>query len=302
MKPLVGVDLGGTKTAAALVHEDGRTGDRVAAPTPASQGPRAVLDRVAELVTLVAGDTEIGGVGVGTAGIVNAGRVISATDTFADWVGTDLVAGLKQRLPRAARVWVCNDVDAHALGEAWQGAARGHDSVLMVAVGTGVGGALLTQGRLWQGARGAAGEIGHVPTPGAEGLRCPCGREGHLEALAAGPAIAAGYRRAAGAEADSRRVMALATAGDATALSVVRAAADGLGRAVAGLVTCFDPSCVVVGGGVAEAGSVWWEPLEATLRAELVPAFDGLPLVKAELGVTAAVLGAARGLFQAGEV
>ena len=302
MRPVVGIDLGGTKTAAALVAPDGTLGVRVEAPTPAAEGPDAVLDVVAGLVARVAGDSPIGGVGIGTAGIVDAaGRVVSATETFAGWVGTDLVAGVGARLPAPVPIRVYNDVDAHLLGEAWQWAARGHSSVLMVAVGTGVGGALLIDGRLVRGAHGAAGEVGHMPAVGAEGLRCPCGRYGHLEALAAGPAIARGYRAAGGTtadgtEADARVVFGLAERGDPLAAAVVQAAAAGLGRAIAGLVTTIDPGCVVIGGGVAEAGEPWWRPLREAFRSELVAAF-ATPLVKAQLGVSAAVLGAARGLF-----
>lgn len=297
MRPVVGIDLGGTKTAAALVAPDGTLGVRLEAPTPAAEGPDAVLDVVAGLVMRVAGEAAVGGVGIGTAGIVDAaGRVVSATETFAGWVGTDLVAGLGARLPEPVPIRVYNDVDAHLLGEAWRGAARGHSSALMVAVGTGVGGALLIDGRLVRGAHGAAGEIGHVPTVGAEGLRCPCGRYGHLEALAAGPAIACNYQLATGNVADARAVFGLAGRGDPTAVFVIDAAAAGLGRAIAGLVTTIDPSCVVIGGGVAEAGELWWRPLREAFRSELVAAF-ATPLVKAELGVSAAVLGAARGLF-----
>ena len=159
MRPVVGIDLGGTKTAAALVAPDGTLGVRVEAPTPAAEGPDAVLDVVAGLVARVAGDSPIGGVGIGTAGIVDAaGRVVSATETFAGWVGTDLVAGVGARLPARVPIRVYNDVDAHLLGEAWLGAGCGHSSVLMVAVGTGVGGALLIDGRLVRGAHGAAGD------------------------------------------------------------------------------------------------------------------------------------------------
>ena len=299
MKSVVGVDLGGTKTVAALVEPDGTRGPAVQAATPAADGPGAVLDVVAALVREAAGEAEIGGVGIGTAGIVNgAGTVVSATETFSGWVGTDLVAGLRRRLPVAGRVAVINDVDAHLLGEAWLGAARGHSSALMVAVGTGVGGALLVNGRLWRGARGAAGELGHVPAPGAEGMHCPCGRLGHLEALAAGPGIARAYRAASGTDSDSRQVFALAGSGDPTATEVVRAAAAGLGRAVAGLVTTFDPGCVVVGGGVAEAGGPWWPTVVESCRHELVDAFADLPLQRAELGAGAEVLGAAREVFE----
>lgn len=299
MNPVVGVDLGGTKTAVALVRPDGSLGMRHEAPTPSGDGPAAVLDVVAGLTLAAAGAEAFAGVGVGTAGIVNgAGRIFSATDTFTDWVGTDLVAGLQQRLPGAPPVVVVNDVDAHLLGEAWLGAARGWTSALMVAVGTGVGGAVMLEGRLWRGHRFAAGEIGHLPVPGAETRRCTCGRLGHLEALSAGPAMERAYLAATGVDLDARQLLARAGAGDATAAEVVRAAAQGLARAIAGLVTALDPEGVVIGGGVANSGPLWWQPLLDTCRAELVDAFDGLPIVPAELGPDAAVLGAAKSIYE----
>jgi glucokinase len=291
----VGVDLGGTKSAVALVGPDGSLGPRLEEPTPAGSGPDAVLDVVSKLVLAAAGDESLAGVGVGTAGIVDgSGRVVSATDTFADWVGTDLVAGLRHRLPDAGPIAVINDVDAHLLGEAWLGAARGWTSAVMVAVGTGVGGAVLVNGRLWRGHRFAAGEIGHIPVPGAEGRRCPCGRAGHLEALAAGPAMERAYHQATGAAIDGRQLFARASSGDPTAAAVVRAGAEGLGRAIAGLITAFDPEGVVIGGGVARSGAIWWEPLVATCRSELVSAFHGIRIEAAELGPDAAILGAAK--------
>ena len=293
---VVGVDLGGTKIAAARVDASGALGPVVTVPTPAASGPGAVLAAVAAAVREAAGGEPCAAVGVGTAGAVDAARgvVVSATDTFADWVGTDLVAGLRARLGDLT-VAVRNDVDAHLLGEMWRGAASGARSVLMVAAGTGIGGALVLDGALRTGAHHLAGEIGHVPAVGAVGLACPCGRTGHLEAVAAGPAIHRRYRALGGERAaDTRAVFADADAGDVLAADVIEDAAVSLGRAIAGLVTCLDPEFVVVGGGLAQAGPRWWAPFEATLRAELVDALAGLPVVPAALGAEAAIVGAAR--------
>lgn len=171
--------------------------------------------------------------------------------------------------------------------------------MLMVAAGTGVGGAVVVNGQLWRGAHYVAGEIGHVPVPGAEGMRCACGRDGHLEALAAGPAIGRCYSDLTGQRVDAAEVARLANAGDPIACDVITAAAAGLGRAIAGIVTTLDPDRVVVGGGVAEAGPVWWEALRAACRAELVESLAGVPLIQAELGTTAPLLGAALAAFEA---
>ena len=175
---VIGVDLGGTKTAAAAVSRDGGVGPLRTVPTPAQAGPGPILDAVAGLVREVAAGAggPVLGLGVGTAGVVDVttGTIVSATDAIAGWTGTDVAGGLRGRLADLALggVHVENDVDAHAAGEAWRGAAAGLPSVLMVAVGTGVGGAVVLDGRPLRGAHHVAGEIGHLPTPGAEGLRC----------------------------------------------------------------------------------------------------------------------------------
>lgn len=299
MTHAIGVDLGGTKTAVALVSSDGVLGEVVSAPTPAAEGGEAVLDVVADLVRRVLTD-DVVGIGIGTAGVVEAatGTIISSTDTFRDWVGTDVPAGLRSRLVWGPerRIAVLNDVDAHAVGEFRFGAGKGVDSLFMVAVGTGVGGALVLDGRLRTGARSVAGEIGHIPTPGAEHLRCPCGRLGHLEAIAAGPAIERQYAALGAGEASGREIMARATHDD-DARAVVRKAAVALGKAIAGVVTTLDPDAVVVGGGVAEAGPVWWQPLRETIRSEVVSVLREVPVLKAHLGNSAALVGAAAHVF-----
>lgn len=303
---VVGVDLGGTKTSAALVTPDGDVGPVVTLPTPAAEGPDAVLDTVAHSVRSAlrasGGPQPLAAVGIGTAGAVDAdaGRIVSATSTFRGWVGTDLRAGVRDRLG-PVDVAIRNDVDAHALGEAWRGAAASASTFLMVAAGTGIGGAIVIDGRLRTGAHHVAGEMGHMPAPGAEGLTCPCGRTGHLEALAAGPAIHRGYLARGGSPqaADTRAVFALAAAGDGAALAAIEAAATGLGRAVAGIVTTLDPDAVVVGGGLAVAGPLWWRPFEDALRAELIDALADLPVLAAAAGQSAAIIGAA-GAVQTG--
>lgn len=306
MTLVVGVDLGGTKTAAALVDPAGVAGPVLRSPTPAAAGPDAVLDVVAQLVLDVlkgAGHdvADLAAVGIGTAGVVDASRgvIVSATDSLPGWAGTDVAGGVAQRLrAHGARplVVVENDVDAHAAGEAWLGAAASVPVAFMVAVGTGVGGAVVLDGRPLRGAHHLAGEIGHVPVPGAEGLRCGCGRDGHVESIGSGPALHRLFLAHGGDPtcADTRDVVARAAAGDPIALRAVRDSATAVGRAVAGVVTVLDPDVVVVGGGLAEAGPVWWQPMEAALRAEVVDPLAALPIVPAKLGQLAAIVGAAR--------
>ncbi|ROR54740.1 glucokinase [Luteococcus japonicus] len=295
----LGVDVGGTKIAAAQVGVGGALGAVHTSPTPGDAGREALLDAIADTALRAAAGQPIAGLGVGTAGAVDAaaGVVVSATETLREWKGTDVRAGLRSRLGLAEGVplAVHNDVDAHALGEYWRGAGVGVDSFLMLAVGTGVGGAVVLGGRLLMGAHHVAGEVAHVPVPGAEGLPCPCGRDGHLEALAAGPGIWRRYLALGGdPTVTSGREVAERISSDPLALRAVQDGADALGRGIAGLVTLLDPERVVIGGGFADPSSPWWQRMEATLRAQVIDALADVELLPARLGAQAAILGAAR--------
>lgn len=345
---VVGVDLGGTKIAAAVVAVDGSCGAISTVATPASQGPDALLDAVAALVVEVAAGQPISAVGVGAAGAIDRGRgvVVSSTATLRGWTGTAVAEGIQDRLRTRLRdrtrwghdsrndqarvphhldvpVAVLNDVDAHALGEARHGAAADAASVLVVAAGTGIGGAVVLDGDVLRGAHHMAGEMGHLPVPGAEGLWCPCGREGHLEAIASGVGLARLHARSfsstspssspsttervsveegdrpgerTGAQSsrpDAREIVARAGAGDPDAQESVRRSATALGRGIAGVVTVLDPEVVVLTGGLSEAGDLWWSCVETALRADLVDHLSGVPLRRGALGGSAALIGAA---------
>ena len=287
----LGIDIGGTKTLAALVTPAGEVVGRTQAPTPARRGPAAVLDTAAGLAAQLLGGDRKTTVGVGAAGTIDpaTGTVRYATDSLPGWAGTRVAAELGARLDRPVRV--DNDVNAAALGETWAGAGRGRQHLLVVAVGTGLGGGLIRSGRVEHGARGAAGEIAHLPVPGAEELRCGCGRYGHLEALASGTGIAAAYARATGERVDGREVAALAETGDDAAREVLTRAGAALGAALAGLVALLDPQAVVVAGG---AASALVPHAAAAYAIELLPAWADVPLLPAALGGDAVAIGAAR--------
>ncbi|HLS24763.1 MAG TPA: ROK family protein [Beutenbergiaceae bacterium] len=303
---VVGVDLGGTKIAAAPVEPGGGVGTVRQLPTPARRGPAAVLDAVAALITQVAGPTSeasgrVRGIGIGTAGVVHAGngRILSATDALSGWAGTDVRSGIHSRVQDAfgaVPVTVENDVDAHAAGEAWRGAAAGARSALLVAIGTGVGAALVLEGQPLRGAHHVAGEMGHLPSPEAAGLRCGCGRTGHLEAIASGPALHRQYLRLGGPAdvPDAREVYQRAAAGEGLARQVLSTAATAAGRAIAGVSMILDPETVVVSGGLGQAGEWWWEPMIRAARDELIEPLADLDIRAAALGSRAAILGAAR--------
>lgn len=304
----IGVDLGGTKTAAGVVSVDGAVLFSETVPTLNRDGGGAILDATAALVSSLiskaqAEGLEVAGVGVGSAGVIDAGRgvVVSATDAILGWAGTELTAGLASRLgldPAAVRA--VNDVHAHALGEAWSGTAAGTASSLLVAFGTGVGGSFVLDGQPVLGHRYVGGHVGHFASPYAfhdgKAVPCVCGGAGHVEAIASGPAIREAYLRLGGASpaADARAVFGHAGHGDAIAIQAVGRGAAAAGQAVGGLANILDPEVVVVSGGLADAGATWWRPMERALRAELLPALAGLPVLPAKLGNAAAMVGAAR--------
>ncbi|MFB9308428.1 glucokinase [Agromyces hippuratus] len=299
MRAAIGVDLGGTKTAAGLVGTGGAVFDRAWAPTPATLGPGAVLDTVVQLVRALldrAGtDVVVSGCGVGSAGVIDAasGAVASATDSLPGWTGTPVRDVLAAEL--GMPVAVVNDVHAHALGEALHGAGAGAPTVLMIAAGTGVGGALVVDGRVHAGRRGVSGHFGHVPSIEAAGRPCTCGGAGHLEAVASGPAMCAVYRELSGDDsvADGREVVRRAGAGDVHAAASVALAGRALGGTIGGLVNAFDPDVVIVGGGLAAAGESWWTALHDAAGAERMSLLADTPIVAAALGADAAIVGAA---------
>ncbi|MEV4545990.1 ROK family protein [Micromonospora echinaurantiaca] len=291
------LDIGGTKTAAAIVTGRGEILDRVTAATPGRAGASAVLDTAAGLVeqlrTRSAG-TPVRALGVGSAGVIDhrSGRVLSATDVLTGWAGTDLRGTLRRRL--GLPVTVINDVHAHALGEARHGVAAGRDTVLYVAVGTGVGASFVVGGTVLAGAHSAAGHAGHQPSPHAGSLPCTCGGQGHLEAIAAGPGLAGEYARRTGRPVDDlRSVAARAEDGDETARDVVALGGAAVGSAVGGLVNLLDPHAVVVGGGVTGLGAPWWQALRDAVRRETLPSLADVPVLASALGPDAPLLGAA---------
>ncbi|MEU0079712.1 ROK family protein [Micromonospora tulbaghiae] len=290
------LDIGGTKTTAALVTAGGEVVGRCTAPTPGRSGAAAVLDTAAGLVEKLRADAPgvVRALGVGSAGVIDSGSglVLSATDVLTGWTGTDLRGDLRRRL--GVPVTVINDVHAHALGEARHGVAAGYDTVLYVAVGTGVGASFVLGDTVLAGAHSAAGHAGHQPSAYAGTLACTCGGRGHLEAIAAGPALAAEYVRRSGRPvADLRAVAALAADGDETAREVVRLGGAAVGSAVGGLVNVLDPAAVVIGGGVTGLGEPWWRALRDAVPAETLPGLARVPVLASTLGPDAPLLGAA---------
>lgn len=280
----IGVDIGGTKIAVGLLGDDGQLRDTATAPTPTTGAP-AVLAQVTALIRELGGDPTA--IGVGAPGLIDDDGVVqSATGILPGWKGARVRAELSEStgLP----VTVDNDVRVLAFAEARHGAGAPHRRVLHVSVGTGVGGAFTVDGELIRGAHHSAGEIAHLLVPVRGPIPCGCGHFDHLEAIAAGPAIAA-----AAGETTVPAVLARMRAGDHEASAAITRAATVLGRALAGFVTATDLDAVVVAGGVSRIGAEFLGPLAAALRAEIRPPGRAIPVLPAAIGPAAPVLGAA---------
>ncbi|MEU5478630.1 ROK family protein [Streptomyces mirabilis] len=288
-----GVDIGGTTTQVVLCAADLTVVDSVEVPTPAAEGGRAMVGAALAALDLLRErvPSRLLGVGVGAAGVVDsrAGRVLVASDSFRSWAGFPVTARVEEALGVPA--FLDNDVNAFLRGEVAKGAVAGEPAALGMTLGTGVGGALWLDGALFEGAHGAAGEIGHLP--GFGDLPCTCGGRGHLETLASGRSLTARYGERTGRSLTARGIAEAAVDGDPDALAVYEAAGAGVARAILITAGLVDLTTFVIGGGVSRA----WDLLEPSIAAALAaePPVSGQPLrvVRARLGSRAVAIGAA---------
>ena len=311
-KRVVAVDIGGTKIAAGVVVLGGaapavESVEKV--PTLAKEGGKAVLGRVLESVrgALARSGGEVCGVGISSAGVIDprTGDVTFANDLMPGWGGTALGRAVAGEFGLPCRV--LNDVHAHALGEARWGAGRDAQSCLVVAVGTGIGGAFVERGQIMLGAHDEAGHIGHVCCPAAAGVPCSCGATGHLEPVAAGPGIIEEYvrlggevARADGSPVDGAEIDRRAAAGDAAARAAEARAGRALGEVLGSMCNMLDPSCVILSGSVAQCGPDWSGAMREAFAGQAMPPVRTTPVVAGALGGTAPLVGAAENLLSPG--
>lgn len=301
---VIAVDLGGTKLAAGLVGDDGAVVRHAVEPTDLTD-EEALLTQLERVIGGLAGDG-LAALGVGVPSTIDqrSGRAVASVNI--PLAGVDLRDRLSSRF--GVPVLIENDGNAAAVAEHRLGAARGAQNVVMLTLGTGVGGGLILGNRLYRGAVGAAGELGHI-TLDLDGPPCQgtCPGRGHLEALASGMAadkLAAraaaerpdgdlGRAAAAGREVDSRLLVELAGAGPGDARDVLDHVGLHLGVGMSDLVNAFNPEVIVVGGGFSEAGELLLAPARRVVaQRALVPARDVVRIVEAELGPEAGLIGA----------
>jgi len=310
----LGIDIGGTKIAGGLVDDAGTVVDCLRRETPGhavAAVEQAIVDVVEELSHRAISESygTCVAVGIGAAGWVSTDRSTVLFSPHLAWRNTPLRAHLAQRM--SLPVWVDNDANAAAWAEYRFGAARGHETAACVTLGTGIGGAVISAGRLQRGAFGVAGEWGHARVV-PDGRRCVCGNRGCWEQYASGRALASAGQELievapaaasallASVDGDGGRltgadVTSAAMAGDPAAIELVREVGTWLGEGMVTIAMIVDPSVLVVGGGVGALGELLLGPARERFLATL-PGRGYRPapeIVEASLGADAGMIGAA---------
>lgn len=292
--PILALDIGGTKIAAGLVDAKGQLLHQNRQPTPHSEDPHEVWAAARRTIAtaLEAAGGEVAGVGISSAGPIHLPDGTISPVNITAWRGFPVVAEAATAVP-GVPVRLAGDGLCMALGEHWRGAGQGAAFMLGMVVSTGVGGGLVLDGRPYSGRTGNAGHVGHTIVE-VDGPACSCGASGCVEAIASGPHLVSWARDNGWAGTDARQLAEAARAGDEVAASAFGRGARALAAMIASVAAVCDLDLVVIGGGVANAGAVLFEPLHAAL-AEFagLDFIRGLRVVPAELGGDAGLVGAA---------
>lgn len=302
-------DIGGTKILAVAATARGKILARHYVATAAAQGPEAVVRRLIQALRQVGNSSpgippSAAGIGIAVAGLINSeeGMVISSPN-LPGWKDMPLKERLEREL--GLETYLINDANAAALGEHRFGAGQGVKNLIFITVSTGIGGGIILGGKLYSGATGMAGEVGHM-TISVDGPPCHCGNWGCLESLASGWAVAREARQAilGGAETSLRArgklesitaemVFQAAEKGDALAAEIIQKAASYLGVGLASLVNLFNPNLIIIGGGLSKMGERLFAPAQRVMMERaFAPPAQAVRVVPAALGGDAGVLGA----------
>ncbi len=301
---VIGVDLGGTLIRAVRTDMAGGRGARSQLPTEAELGGDSVMERIYSAIDeVIAGvePSEVQGIGIGAPGPIGKDGRIYDPPNLPDWGNFSITERIEDRFKLPAMAG--NDANVAALGEHRFGAGQGVDDLLYMTVSTGIGGGIISAGRLLVGTRGYAAEIGHQ-TLLPDGPLCGCGQPGHLEALASGPAIVrnAQERMKAGAssslrdfgnELTGKSIAEAARDGDELALELFAQAGFYIGLGLVNLIHVLEPQRILIGGGVSQAGDLLFDPIRATVNQHVMsPIYREVQILPAELGADVGLMGA----------
>jgi len=315
--PVLAIDLGGTKLITAIISNKGQVIAKEQCFTLADGGPQPVIERILSAIDHLLSQGNINSSQLDSISIAAAGAIdfekglVTSSPHLPRWHDVPLRDIVKEKYK--VDTFLINDASAAALGEHHFGAGRGLNNLILLTVGTGIGGGIIINGRLYSGVSGSAGEIGHT-TIDVNGPRCDCGNTGCLEALVSGTAVAKeAIKRIRHGERSSlteivegkvenitaEKVSLAAQDGDSLALEVILKAATYLGVGIANLVNIFNPEMIIIGGGMAKMGDLLLNPARQVVREGAFQlSVQAVQIVPAQLGDDAGVLGAAVFAFQ----
>ena len=316
-KYIAGVDLGGTNTKIGILTDEGDLISVKSIKTKADRGALDVLKRIIEEVRELLDEKGISksdfiGIGMGIPGPTDTvSGIVKSCPNLIGWENLEVAKILEERLGVSAKVG--NDVNVITLGEAWQGAAKGYKKIVLgVALGTGIGGGIIIEGKLISGISGAAGEIGHMKLVEG-GKLCGCGRKGCWETYASATGL---IREAKSRLAvnknnllweliegklenlEAKQIFDAAKSGDKFSMDLVDFEIKYLALGIANLLNIFNPEIIVIGGGISMAGDILFDPLMKKIKEySLDEVLEGVKIVPAQLGNNAGIYGAAALLF-----
>lgn len=298
MKYAIGVDIGGTNIPASLVDEKGRIIQTVEKKTDAHDGPEAVTDRITDSIKELMSktNTAIMGIGLGVPGALDLDNgVIETSPNLKDWKKVPILKMLKQKTK--LDIYMDNDANCAAIAEHWIGGARGSKNAIVMTLGTGVGGGIIINDKIFRGSHGTAGEIGHI-TIERNGRACACGNLGCLESYASATGAILTAKELGLQVNTAHDIFLKAEAGDRTAIESLKESGKHLGIGIACLANIFDPDVIIIGGGFASAEKYLFPAAkEEAYKRALKTVMDKIEIKRAELSNNAGVVGAARLVF-----
>ncbi|MBD2295324.1 ROK family protein [Anabaena sphaerica FACHB-251] len=286
-KQVIGIDLGGTAIKLGRFTADGNCLQSLTVDTPQPATPEAVLSKILDAITQIDPNNQTIAIGVGTPGPADAaGRVAKVAINLAGWHDVPLADWLEAKTGKPTIL--ANDANCAGLGEAWLGAGRNFPNLILLTLGTGVGGAIILDGKLFVGHQGAAAELGLI-TLNPDGPMCNSGNQGSLEQYTCISAI----RRRTGKE--PSELGALAQKGDTEALTFWQEYGKDLGLGLTSLIYVLTPQAIIIGGGVSASFEYFLPSMQAEIEKRVLPTSRvGLQILPAELGNSAGMVGAAK--------
>lgn len=307
-KVYVGVDLGGTTIKVGLCDENGKLLQTYEGPTGTEHGADVVLENIAQYVRKLVAESpyeweQVAGIGAGIAGFMDIPEGFIKLSPNLGWRNVPVKKILEEKLGKTVKI--DNDANVAALGEAWSGAGAGIPNVVCYTLGTGVGGGIIINGKIFQGYKGMAGELGHMTVvPDLEAINCNCGLKGCLETVSSATGIIRMAKEAVerGEHTSlalvenimAKEVFEAADSGDEVAIRIINRAALYLGKSMAAVSVVLNPQRFIVGGGVSKAGDILFDAIRKYFNEfAQESAREGVDIVPATLGNDAGVVGAA---------